>query len=301
MNEHEFEQFHLTDAQIVAILMHREVHFGGNFGVMLEYYAQGGKGVDPEFDIDIIQQLADRENEMKQDLASFILTGPEAEKVARAKKAYHQLRDLYEIKNPISRYPVLIADLILSEKEDPQEEIEAIVKEKGSIVPSLIQLIKSEDFHDPLFPGYGLAPGLAMQCLANIGDKRAIITFFEGLGTGDFFEDDTALKGLRVIGKPAQEFLLGVLKGKPWNEDNEKAAMALIGFKEDPEVLAVCLNMLQDPEILKNIVLSTYLILVCEGLQDKSQRESLASLGKRLDFPKVLQQDLNSVIKSWAS
>lgn len=299
MEHQEFEEFHLADANDAGILMHREVHFGGNFDLMLEYYKQGGKGVNPDFEIEKIQRLADAEKAMGQNLAPIVLTGPDAERVAKAKEAYQQLRDLYEVKNPVSRHPVLIADLILSEKEEPEEEIAAIVKEKGLIVNSLINLIKAEEFHDPLYPGYGLSPALAMRCLGLIGDKRAIITFFEAIGTGDFFEDDIALEGLKIIGEPAKQFLLRVLHGKPFNEDNEKAAIALIAFKEDPEVSTACLNMLQDPHILKDPVLSTYLILACEGLTEDSQRNALIALGNQPQFPKALAQDLKIITKSW--
>jgi hypothetical protein len=298
--EKEFDEFHLADAHDVAIIMHRDVHFGGNFDLMLEYYIQGGKGVNPDFEIEKIKNLAETERSMKQNIAGFILTGPDAEKVARAKEAYQQLRQLYEVKNPISRYPVLLADLILSEKEEPEEEIAVIVKEKGLIVPSLLNLAKSEDFHDSLFPGYGLAPAFAMKCLSLIGDKRAIITFFEAIGSGDFFDDDVALKGLQVIGEPAKKFLLNVLNGRPLNADNEKAAVAIIAFKDDLEVGAACLKMLQDPDVLKDTVLAIYLVLACEGLKDEAQRKEFAALANQLNFPKAAQQDVKIILKSWS-
>lgn len=297
--QQEFDEFHLADAHDVAIIMHRDVHFGGNFDLMLDYYIKEGRGVNPDFEVERIRQLADTERSMNQNIAGMILTAADAEKVARAKEAYQKLRSLYEVKNPVSRYPVLLADLILSEKEEPGEEIAAIVNEKGVIVPSLINLIKAEDFHDPLFPGYGLAPALAMKCLGLIGDKRALITFFEAIGSGDFFDDEVALKGLQAIGEPAKKFLLNVLFGKPLNADNEKAAMALIVFKEDAEVGAACLKMLQDPQVLKDTVLATYLILVCEGLKDDVQRKEFAALTSHLNFPKMLQQDVKTILRSW--
>lgn len=297
--QQEFDEFHLADAHDAAIIMHRDVHFGGNFDLMLDYYVKGGKGVNPDFELERIKNLAESERSLNQNIAGFILTGPDAEKVAKAKEAYQQLRGLYEVKNPISRYPVLIADLILSEKEESEEEIAIIVKEKGLIVPSLLTLAKSEDFHDPLFPGYGLAPALAMKCLGLIGDKRAIITFFEAIGSGDFFEDDVALKGLQAIGEPAKKFLLNVLNGKPLNADNEKAAIAIIVFKEDPEVGTACLRMLQDSDVLKDTILATYLILACEGLSNEFQRKEFEALLTQENFPKTLVQDVKTILKSW--
>lgn len=297
--EEGFEEFPVSEASDTDIVMHREVHFGGSFDVMLEYYLKGGKGIHPDFDIERIYTLAKMEKEMKQNIATVLLSGADAEKVARAKEAYKKLRKLYEMRNPKSNYPVLIADLILSEEEEPQSEIAAVVKEKGTIVPALLEVIRSEDLHDTLFPGYGLAPTLAVKCLGLIGDQRAIITLFESLGTGDFFDDDIVLTALHAIGEPARKFLLTVLHGKPLNIDNEKAAMALIEFKNDPEVAEACLKMLHDPQVLTDLALATYLALVCEGLKDPALREQFLELSKNPKVPKMLQQDIKTVAKSW--
>jgi hypothetical protein len=297
--QEEFEEFHLANAMDVAILMHRDVHFGGNFDLMLEYYVKGEKGINPLFEIERIQFLAASEVEMKKNLAAALLTASDAETVAKAKKAYKQLRELYEIHNPQKKYPLLIADLILTESEDPQEEIAAIVNEKGAIVPALLELIQSEDFYDTLFPGYGLAPSLAMKCLGLIGDKRAIIALFEAIGTKDFFDDSIAIEALHSIGDPAKKFLLTVLQGKPLNTDNERAAMALIAFKNDPEIAEICLKMLQETTVLKQILLATYLILNCETLSLDSQKEKFRQLETDPRFPKMLRQDFQAVIKAW--
>ena len=51
--------------------------------------------------------------------------------------------------------------------------------------------------------------------------KKCILSV---LGHGDFIADDQIVMVLKAIGKPAKEFLLHVVKGRPLNEDNEKAA-----------------------------------------------------------------------------
>lgn len=291
----------LANAQDSAILMHRDVHFGGKFDVMLDYYINEGKGVNPDFDLERIHDLAKMENETKTDLAPMLLSGAEAEKIAQAKDAYKKLRHLYEKDKPGTKNMRLIADLILSEEQEPEKEIEAIVKEKNVIVPALIELLKSEEFYDPLFPGYGLAPSLAAKCLGliGIGDKRAIISLFESMGQGDFFDEDVALAALKAIGAPAKEFLLRVVHGRPLTEDNEKAAIALIAFKEDEEVSKACLEMLQDPQVRKDVPLSTYLILACEGLKNEKDRQAFQNLAKDTSTPKILTQDIQVVAKTW--
>lgn len=287
------------DTQDITILMHRDAHFGGQFEVMLEYYRQGGKGKHPDFTIGEIDRLFAMEKQAKQNLAPMMLTGPDAEKVAQAKEAYKRLRDLYEEEHLPSHFPLLIADLILSEEEDPQKEIEAIVREGEPIVPSLIELLRSEILYDPLFPGYGLVPELAARCLGGIGDKRAIITLFESIGEVDFSLEDTALHALKAIGNPAKEFLLTVLKSHPITQDNERAAIALIAFKEDPEVAKSCLTLLQNPEVRQNIPFATYLVLACEGLKGTKEANTFIALAEDPATPKMLQQDIKAIAHEW--
>lgn len=289
----------MANAQDQEILKHREVHFGGKFDVMLDYYINEGKGVNPEFDLERIHTLAKMEKEMKTDLAPQLLSGADAEKIADAKTAYKKLRSLYEKPRPETKNMVLIADLILSEELEAENEIEAIVKEKNAIVPALIELLKSEEFYDPLFPGYGMAPSLAAKCLGMIGDKRAIISLFEAMGQGDFFDEDNALAALRAIGTPAKEFLLKVVRGRPLNEDNERAAIALIAFKDDEDVGQVALEMLQEAQVLQDIPLATYLILACEGLRDPESRKTFQALANDPKIAKILAQDIQAVTKTW--
>ena len=295
-NDHFEEDFPISQAIDNVILMHRDAHFGGDFSLMLDYYEQDKKGCFPDIDIRRLRELFELERKMKQNLAGLLLSGSEAERIGQAKDAYKKLRKIYEGKE---RIPQLIADLILSEEEHPQEEIEAIVQEKSAIVPALIQLIKSEDFYDPLFPGYGKAPTLAAECLGLIGDKRAIISLFEAIGSGDFFDEDIIYKALLAIGEPAKDFLLKVVRSKPINEDNEKAAVALIQFKHYPEVAEYCLNLLQDADVRKDIPLATYLILACEGLENPESRKKFKEMALDQTLPKIFKQDITAVAHSW--
>lgn len=286
------------NAEDIDILMHREAHFGGNFALMLDYYRKGGKGINEDFDIKRIETLAEEELTSGKNLAPLLLSAKEAEEIKKALEAYKDLRKLYTIKSQ-NKFPVLIADLILSEEEDPVKEIEAIVQEKSAIVPDLIQLIKSEDFYSPLFPGYGKAYKNAAKCLGLIGDKRALIALFESIGKGDFFDDEILLQALKSIGEPAKEFLLRVLEGKPLNEDNEKAAIALIAFKEDPSVAATCFNLLKTIDFKKDGYLATYLILASEGLIDPLLRREFEVFSKSPNLPKDFNHDFSSILETW--
>jgi len=295
----ELDPFPLADALNHTILMHRDVHFGGKFEFMLDYYRNAGKGSIEDLSIDAIEALEAQEIGMQTDLAGIFLTGAEAERISEAKDAYKKLRDLYETPSAQNRHMRLIADLILSEEDEPAQEIAAIVAERGVIVPALIELLRAEDFYDPLFPGYGFAPDLAARCLGKIGDKRAIYSLFESLGEGDFFNDDIALHALKLIGEPAKQFLLKVLHTRPLNMDNERAAIALEEFKDDPEVATACFQMLKELDIKQNEILATYLILACEGLVDTPYKVEFEALAKNAALPKSIKQDMRLVADRW--
>lgn len=298
--QNDFSEFPLLDETDREILMHRDIHFGGLFAIMLEYYHQHGKGVNPSFPIERIEALAVIEKELNQNLAPIFLDVPQMEKVAEARQAYKDLRSIYEVVKPKSKIPQLIADLIFSEEHEEEANIAAVAMEKESAVPALLNLLREEKWYDSLFPGYGLAPELAVKCLGLIGDKRAIISLFEALGQGDFFADEEILMALKQIGDPAKAFLLKVVKGKPYNEDNEKAAMALVPFQGDSEVLAICFSLLKDPQVQHDPALFSYLSLACEGIQKTPLRDEFIDFVEKSSIPKDLRDEMHMMIKTWS-
>ncbi|CCB87556.1 MULTISPECIES: hypothetical protein [Parachlamydia] len=295
------EEHSFTNAIDHLILMHRECHFGGHFPTMIDYYEKEGKGVSEDFSLEDINRLAMLEAQMQQNLAALLLTGPEMEKVAQSRDLYKKLRSLYETESSATKIPRLIADLILSERESEEQDIQAVADQKHAVVPALIDLLRSEDFHDPLFPGYGLAPALAAKCLGLVGDKRAIISLFESIGEMDVFDEEITLKALKSIGEPAKEFLMRILKGRPLTYDTERAAIALVSFKDDEDVAQTCLKMLQEKDILSNLSLAPYLILTCEGLKDPAQQKDFKELLNHPALSKELALDIRAVIHSWGN
>lgn len=299
-DDNDVEQFPIAYSIDNLILMHRDAHFGGDFNVMLDYYKKNGRGTSMEFDVERIQKLADTQHAEGKDLSPIMLSGAEAERVATSRQLYKSLRELCESNNKKVTVPRLIAELILSEDEELPEAIQAVVDEKTAIVPALIELLRSEDFYDPLSPGYGLAPTLAAECLGKIGDKRAIISLFEAIGSGDFFSEDIVLKALKAIGAPAKNFLLKVLHARPLTGDNDQAAVALIIFKDDPEVSSACLKMLQEIDIAKHLPLATYLVLACEGLVSPNEQAAILELAEKHSTPKNIKLDIAAVARTWS-
>lgn len=299
MYEEEMEGFNLKDEIVNGILMHRDAHFGGQFQFMIDYYEKEGKGSLQEFTLEKIREVESIERQLGENLAALLLSGPEAEQVKASKEMYKKLRDVYESKDQTDRYAQLIADLILAEEEDPEKEMQAIVAEKAAIVPALVQLLRSEEFYNPLFPGYGQAPLLVIRCLGEIGDKRAIMSLFEFIGRSEVLDEESSLRALRAIGTPAKEFLLKALRSRPITEDNERAAIALIHFKDDPDIAKACLEMVKDPAIRKIVPLSVYLVLACEGLQEVEDRKAFRALLDDGATPSILKTDIKSILKLW--
>ena len=296
------ERFPLCDNIDTAIIMHRDVHFKGNFTAMIDYYQRGGKGAQPAFTVERLRQLQALEAAAEQDLIEILLAPSDLEKMHEALEAYQKLRSVYEQKEQQpSPHLKLLANLILTEEEEAHKEVQAVVNEGRAIVPRLLQLIQSPEFHDPLWPGYGLAPELAAKCLGHIGDSDAIVNLFEAIEDYDFFGEDTVFRAFKHIGEPAKQFLLGILEKTPPTRDSERAARALIYFSPDEEVAKCCLNLLQMDAILNMSTLATYLVLNCAGLQSEEDRLAFLTLAQHNKINDQLQRDIKSVASEFTS
>lgn len=287
----------LIDENDLLILLHREAHFGGSFPLMAAYYAKDGKGVQPEIDPKRIQELFEIEQAANQNLAAFFFTGKEAEKIKEVREHYEQLRALYETDKPSKEK--LIADLILSESDHPEEEIQAIADKGSEMLIPLIRLLQSETYHDPLFPGYGLAPSHALKCISLIGNEKAIHPLFEAIGNEGVEGEEEALIALKRIGEPAFNFLMKVAKSKPFTTDNERAAIALIAFKDREDAGKAALDLLKIPELRQKTPYSSYLALVCEGIKNEEDRKEFIKLAEDPLSPKILKDDIQMISKLW--
>lgn len=288
----------MIDTLDIDIILHRDIHFGKNFDIMLDYYLEKGVGVMPDFSIDRIQHLQKLEKTLNKSL-SLYLPSTVNDMVARAKTLYTNLREIYATheKNEVA---VLISDLILSESESPTSEMNALIAKGSEAVDPLIHIINTIDLYDPLFPGYGRAPIFAAHCLAKIGDAKAIPPLFEALGQENFFTDDAIIKALTQFGDKSKDFLLHRMQQKPYTKDNIHAAITLTSFPDDPTVAQTCLKILQDPDARKKDSFANYLLFGCSGLTRQIDRSKFKDLQKSTDFSAPLKSDMQDIIKSWA-
>lgn len=287
----------IVDTLDIDIILHRDIHFGKNFDIMLDYYLEKKVGVMPDFPIERIQQLKKMEQSLHNPLSSYLPSAVD-DIATRAKTLYANLREVYA-NHEKTDVAVLISDLILSESEFPTSEINALIAKGSDAVSPLIHIIQTTDFYDPLFPGYGRAPVFAAHCLAKIGDTRAIVPLFEALGQENFFTDDAIISALTQFGDKSKDFLLSRMKQKPYTKDNIHAVIALTSFLEDPTIAETCLKLLQDPDVKKKDSFAHYLLFGCSGLNKQTDRNVFKALEKSGDFPSALRSDIQLIIKNW--
>lgn len=302
-SDHEEDEYStsLTDELDHHILMHRDAHFGGDFGVMLNYYMDEDHiGVEAEFDYDRIAYLAEVEKGLGKDLAAMMLSGAEAEAVARARTAYAKLKEIYAgAETEENRLARKVADLILTEHEEPEQELESVISEQEKIVPHLLALIGSDEMYDPLFPGYGYAPCLAAIALGALGDSRALIPLFEMLSKPVVFDEMVVVDALGFLGVVAQNFLLQQLSARPITQDNIHAAFALSAFSEEAQVAKACFDQLKLPEVQEKPLFCSYLVNNCAALDSKEERGAFIQMAKEDSLAPNLRKEMETVIKGW--
>lgn len=298
MHTHDDIKIPLVDTIDLEILMHRDVHFSGNFGLMLEYYEKDGVGAMPDFSTGRIKKLLLEEQRLGGNLSELLLPPSAQEVVADAKKMYLDLRDVYEAatSNPIA---IAISDLIFSEEELPEAEIQVLTNYGKIAVKSLIGILKSDKLYDPLYPGYGRVPILAAQCLAKIQDEKAIPALFEMLGQENFFTDDAMISAIASFGDKAIDFLLKRLIHKPFSKENEHAAIVLGSFPEEERISETCLQVLQDSDLKNHNTFANYLILGCSALKTPQDKKLFTSL--KNNFPGFIKLEMDLIAKTWTN
>ncbi len=289
----------VLDATANTIIMHRDVHFGGKFSIMLDYYNNEGKGVQYDFSTAHIEALDTIEKEKGINLSALILSASDIEEIENAKEIYKNLRAIYEVESPQTRHPRLIADLILSEDIDAVEEVAAIVTEGKALVPSLIDLLSKDQFVNPLLPGYGHAPALAAKCLGELKSEKAIPSLFEATKTGDEDLEIEAIAAMRKIGAPAIEFLLSVMNGQPITQDNTHATtMAILCFHDNESIALNCFEKLMASSPKDDHIWLSTLILGLAALPEE-KRPLFHAWKAKQDLPSMLEEHIQAVFLDW--
>ena len=282
------EQFYLIDEEDRDILMHRDAHFGGSFDLMLEAYRDGEKSAVVDTSCRRIEALQKQEVGLQNNLAALLLTGRDAEKVAMSRKMYRDLGSLFDEETEEKTLQKAIASLILSEAEDPVDEIAHVAEFGQEAIQPLIELMQSELFQDPLFPGYGLAPSYAARALGELKSEKAIeplIQFFENNPDAE----EAAIQALISIGKPAQELLM-----RKAAHGNEEALIALLAFA-NADCALFCFDELKKHT---HSPIAHLLALGCELLPEEKRKE-FAALEQDPRFSKETKEEIHFLVTIW--
>lgn len=281
------------------ILLHRNCHFDGQFAAMIDYYRSEGKGIQVEFSLARLEKLARIEVKLCIDLAELLLNSLQTKRLENAQLAFRRLRSCAKCTEPAPSAKCHLARLILSDREEPIEQLRAVVELGGAAVLPLIELFGAREFYDPLYPGFGLAPELAAKCLGSIADPRAIPALFAQIGNLSFFTEDVVLEALRKIGNPSRDFLLEKLQEFPIGEDNQKAALALVHFRSDFEVAATGFRLLTDERVRDRSGFANFLVMICEGLAGTALAAPFQRLQHDESMPQLVRHDVSEVIQTW--
>ncbi|MFY7843245.1 MAG: hypothetical protein ACOVOR_04440 [Rhabdochlamydiaceae bacterium] len=290
------EEIPLLDELDHDILMHKKVHFGDHFETMIEEYSLEKRSAVLDVSLERIKELQRIEEALDVDLVEIILNDFEKEKMHCALESYRQLTSFYSDEKRNFLAPRLIADLILSE-EDPSKEIEAICRHKEDCYPLLMALIKSPDFYDPLFPGYGLAPEEAVRCLGLMKEDKAIPALFEALGQS-LFADEAIISALTHMQETAGPFLLRKMTSRPINHENEKAIMVLLNFSLTPALSSSIFEFLRNHQEGWSLSFVQYLIMGCEALP-KNMWPIFKEFFLTLPYRAEWQEEANSLYRIW--
>lgn len=283
---------YLVSEEMRTILLHRETHFSGSFPAMIAYYKKGKKGVQEEILLKDIKTLAKEEDLLGKNIAPLLLTGAEAEKIKAIKAFSEELHALASTSDPSLSLARAISALILSEKEKPTREINAVVSFKETALQPLCDMLFSEKLNDPLFPGYGLAPQYAIEALGKMKKAAAIEPLFLYAHTqGRFF--DAVQKAFIRIGTPACTFLKNVASSNQTDTIRCLALSFLLGFgkKLAPFFFSLLKNNKGNPSIAHLCALGL------EGLGDKDKAECLALMENNSFSPELVAEIKVSVKK----
>ena len=235
--------FEILDEESQKILMHRDVHFGGSFSIMLEYYErEEAPGIQEDIFIEGIQELDSLERKMKKNIAPYILKGIEAERVAFFRAQYRKFQELYSMA-PKNSTESLIASLFLSdgEWEEVLEQVDSSLPQKENL---LIEILMNDEFQESLSPSFGTAPQAIVRLLGERKSEKAIPYLFSTIGCGHFDLEEEVICSLQKIGNPAKEFCLKKARSSS-EKECERALIALQVFHPDESVRQCALELLE--------------------------------------------------------
>ncbi len=290
--------FNLTNESHHMILMLRDAHFRGHFDLMLQsFYNENFIGNNLNIDISEIEYLEKIEKKIQQNLAPLILSANEAERIYKSRLMYENLKKVYFLKNKNNNEKSkILADLLLIEFFPFDKEVNAVIQLKDDIIPDLLNIINNPNFYDPVFPGFGEIPKIAIECLSKINNPKVIPHIFSLLGKENLSDDDLSFF-LSQFNENAKKFFFKILISLPITKDHSIAAFCLTRFN-DLETIKFCEELLYIPEYHKDPLLLYYLInIVIQNPNSNLIQYIQEKIYKKL--PKNLQKEIDLIVRDW--
>lgn len=299
----EGDAFQVIDEEDRDILLQREAHFGGSFVAMEEYYQNPERiGVVEALSPNRIAFLADVERRLGQNIAPKILSGRDAEHIARAKKTYDMIAELShnDVQNEMPSSLKLFLRLINDEGELNSDEFALSDMEKNALLRDpkpLLQLASSDEFRDPLFPGFGKAPLRALQALAKSCVQEALPLFFRLLATAQEEEEEELLGLIPQFGEAGFEYARRTFLQRPVTPFHEKLILLLVKFMptHENEMKMLLLQELESQELYSFPSVLQWVIVGLSDLDEGSKhfaKERLLTAKLPLQLQRLMEEVL---------
>ena len=240
----EEDQLPLFDEEYQTILLHRDVHFGQNFDVMLEYYARDeAPGIQEDIEIRKIKELMALEKKLGKNIAPYLLGGAEMERIAFFRGLYRQFETLLSL-SPEGSTERLIAEFFLSDGEW-ESVLQKIDSSSIQKVHLLKEILLDDIWFDPLSPGFGMVPKAIVRIFGQRPSSESVRTLFSILEQGSFEFEEEVLSALRKIGDLARDFCIERFVSSQDVREKEKALIVLSRFVPDKKVQECVLTWLE--------------------------------------------------------
>ena len=186
-------QWPVEEEIVCDILLHKKVHFGDSFDVMLKYYEE-----DEHIGIisGITKDIIDVYHMVLQDdtLEDKLFDNHHFDQIEHALEQYRSIKALVEIKGAYNGIYQLFVDLVFSENEK-DGYIETILshQHRDIVLDQASKIIEDPRYYSNLSPGYGLLPVTMMRLVGRTKDKQWIKPLFNALLRYGSLYDDVIL------------------------------------------------------------------------------------------------------------
>ena len=261
----------------VSLLMQKNIHFGGSFQEMLEYY-QDVSLLEHRDDIDIdrvsyLKEVEDAGTDLEE-----LLDEQTLEEIEDKKSLYSQIEDqAADSNNPEEQ---AIANLILCSEFDVEDEIITAANLGDDIVPYVLKIIERDDFYSKISPGQGRAPASAIRVLIALRDNSAILLLFSRMFNISTYTEGVFMQYFREFEAETKELIRRMLSGKTWSLDHERALSIATYLSFNQEIADECFAIIKDQSRCpKDEAYQTYLALVSNGDFDFPQNRKEDIIG----------------------